>query len=489
MNLAAATRVVEARPAGNDGWKSILTLRRREPVTAENSGWQRQATRAVAALLGVLLLALARPAAATPLLTDASIAEQSGQVTRVVLSLTRPVDYQVFTLADPHRVVIDLPHTSRALRGATAQLTPGLVEQVRYGRPGGDDTRVVLDCAGAAKVGETYLMKPGEGEGYQLVVHLHPAASPGAAVASGDPRAPAAGQAGPKPFLPAALAALPPPTPVTRPQPAEPPRPAPAAKASVGGIAVLAPPRRPTAPEADRGGNTQPRHVVVIDPGHGGKDPGAISGSDLYEKRITLAMARELRAALERKGGYKVVLTRDRDVFIPLRERVALSRHASAEVFVSLHADTMPDPQVRGLSAYTLSERSSDAEAEALADRENKADLISGISFSEKSPEVAEILITLAQRETMNRSFHLARNIVGSVQGTSAVLPKTHRFAGFAVLKAPDVPSVLIELGFLSNAADEKLLKTPSHRRKVAEAIADGIDRYFTPMQAAANAR
>ncbi len=440
------------------------------------------------------MLALALPAAAAaPLLTDASIAEQSGQVTRVVLSLTRPVDYQVFTLADPHRVVIDLPHTSRALRAAAAPITPGLVEQVRYGRPGGDDTRVVLDCAGAAKVGETYLMKPGEGEGYRLVVHLHPAASstasPGAAVASGDRRAPATGQAGPKPFLLAALAALPPPSPVTRPQPADAPRPAPAAKASVGGIAALAPPRRPAPAAAQEKQRREPDRVVVIDAGHGGKDPGAISGSGAQEKRVTLAAARELRETLLRRGGYKVVLTRNRDEYIALRERVALARRAGAEVFISLHADTMPDPQVRGLSAYTLSERSSDAEAEALAERENKADLISGISFSGTSPEVAEILITLAQRETMNRSFRLARSIVGSVQATSAVLPKTHRFAGFAVLKAPDVPSVLIELGFLSNAMDEKLLNTAAHRRKVAEAIADGIDRYFTPMQAAANVR
>lgn len=441
-------------------------------------------------LLGAIVLALvlARPAAAAgPLLTDASIAEQSGPVTRVVLSLTRPVDYQVFTLADPHRVVIDLPHTARALRAAAAPMTPGLVEQVRYGRPGGDDTRVVLDCAGAARVGETYLMKPGDAEGYRLVVHVHPAASPDAAVASGDRRAPAAG---PKPFLPAALAALPPPMPVTRPQPAEAPRPPePSAKASVGGIAVLAPSRRPGPPAGPQKQDRAPQHVVVIDAGHGGKDPGAISGNGTHEKRVTLAAARELRETLLRRGGYKVVLTRNRDEFIPLRERVALARRAGAEVFISLHADAMPDPQVRGLSAYTLSERSSDAEAEALAERENKADVISGVSFSGTSPEVAEILITLAQRETMNRSFHLARSIVGSVQNTSAVLPKTHRFAGFAVLKAPDVPSVLIELGFLSNAADEKLLNTPAHRRKLADAIADGIDRYFAPMQAVAAAR
>lgn len=483
MSPVIAARALRRLRQVNDGGKSILTERRRKAVASGICARRRWAVRAVFALLSVLAFGFARSATAAPLLTDTSITKQSGLATQITLNLTEPVEYQVFTLADPYRVVIDLPRTARAVQTPPPQLPQGLVEQLRYGRPNGDDTRIVLDCAGAARVGESYLMKPGNAPDYRLVVNVSPLTSEAGASAGSD----AAPPREPKPFLQSVLAVLPPPPPAARPQPVDLPVTKPAAKASVGGIAVLAPPRRPSSPDARRDGNAPTRHVVVIDPGHGGKDPGAISSNGDYEKSITLSAARELRAALLRRGGYKVVLTRDRDVFIPLRERVALARRAGADVFVSLHANITADPSVRGFSAYTLSERSSDAQAQALAESENKADLISGISFPDKSPEVAEILVTLAQRDTMNHSFRLARSIVGSVQGTAAVLPRTHRFAGFAVLKAPDVPSILIELGFLSNAADEKLLNTPAHRRKVAEAITEGIDRYFDPTQTVAN--
>jgi N-acetylmuramoyl-L-alanine amidase len=225
--------------------------------------------------------------------------------------------------------------------------------------------------------------------------------------------------------------------------------------------------------------------VIVIDPGHGGDDPGAIGVSGTYEKNITLAAARDVRNELQRLGGYRVVLTRERDKFIRLRDRVAFGRDAGADLFVSLHADTMPNRQVRGASVYTLSETASDAEAAALAVQENKADLIAGVDLTQETSEVANILIDLAQRETMNRSAQFAALLVDELRRETRLLRNTHRFAGFAVLKAPDVPSVLVELGFLSNRRDEKMLRTKAYRQKLAAAIARGIDRYLVGVEEA----
>jgi N-acetylmuramoyl-L-alanine amidase len=246
--------------------------------------------------------------------------------------------------------------------------------------------------------------------------------------------------------------------------------PLPAVRPSVPSSASL--PRVAPAP------STQVR-TVAIDPGHGGKDPGAISRSGLYEKHVTLAASREIRSELLRLGGYRVVLTRSTDCYVPLRQRMAIARKAGAEIFLSVHADKIENEQVRGLSVYTLSERASDAEAAALADRENKVDVVHGLDLRGASPEVANVLIDLAQRQTMNHSARLAATLMDELRSETLLLPRTHRFAGFAVLKAPDVPSVLIELGYLSNAADERTLRSPDGRRKLARAIARAIDGYF----------
>jgi N-acetylmuramoyl-L-alanine amidase len=234
-----------------------------------------------------------------------------------------------------------------------------------------------------------------------------------------------------------------------------------------------------------KGVPTDGKPVIVIDPGHGGVDPGAIGVSGIYEKYITLAVARDLKANLEKGGRYKVYLTRDRDVFIRLRERVAIGRQHGADLFVSLHADSVGNPQLKGLSVYTLSQNASDSEAQALADKENKADLIAGIDLSHESADVANILIDLAQRETMNRSAVFAGGMVEEVGRETQLLGNTHRFAGFAVLKAPDVPSVLVELGYLSNDTEERNLRQPEYRARLAKAISRSIDRFFLSGQKA----
>lgn len=221
------------------------------------------------------------------------------------------------------------------------------------------------------------------------------------------------------------------------------------------------------------------RPVVVLDPGHGGRDPGAIGAAGTEEKRIALAVALELRRLLEAGGRCEVALTRTRDVFVPLAERVRFAQSRNAALFLSLHADALDDPQVRGASVYTLAEHASDPLAERVARNENRADRFAGPAFAGVTPEVARILVALVQRETMNGSVRMARHAVAALKREVAMLPNSHRFAGFVVLKAPDVPSVLIEMGFMSSRADEALLRRPDHRRRLAAAMAEAVGRYL----------
>lgn len=223
---------------------------------------------------------------------------------------------------------------------------------------------------------------------------------------------------------------------------------------------------------------TTAKPLIVIDAGHGGQDPGALGLHKTYEKEVTLNYARYLRQALLKTGRYRVALTRDDDRFILLPDRVAIARKLKADLFISLHADSNPRPEAQGLSIYTLSETASDDEAAALAEHENKSDIIPGIDLNTTDADVASILIDLTQRETMNKSALLADAVVDSLHGKITRLPRPHRFAGFRVLKAPDIPSVLIEIGFLSNATDERLLLSPEYRTLVIGSIVKGIDRF-----------
>lgn len=224
--------------------------------------------------------------------------------------------------------------------------------------------------------------------------------------------------------------------------------------------------------------------VIVIDAGHGGQDPGTNGPKGTLEKDVVLTYARLLKAKLLKSGKYEVVLTRDEDEFIMLRKRVDIARKAGGTIFISLHADSAPDRAARGLSVYTVSEQASDMEAEALAARENKSDVIAGMDLSDENEDVADILISLAQRETKNRSATLADFLVTRLNDRVKLLENTHRFAGFAVLKAPDIPSVLIEIGFLSHPAEEKLINSKAYRDKVVAGISSGIDAYFAHQKA-----
>jgi len=217
----------------------------------------------------------------------------------------------------------------------------------------------------------------------------------------------------------------------------------------------------------------------MLDPGHGGKDPGAIGVSGTFEKNVSLATALELKRQLEASGRYRVELTRTRDIFIPLDERVDRAQRKGAALFVSMHADALTDHSVRGASVYTLAQTASDAQTAALARKENSADRFLGGQWRDASPEVAHILASLVRQETRTGSVRIARSLVGSLDQDLPMLPNPDRHAGFVVLKAADIPSVLVEMGFMSNPRDEAALRQAQHRQLVAEAMHRAVDAYF----------
>ena len=237
------------------------------------------------------------------------------------------------------------------------------------------------------------------------------------------------------------------------------------------------PSRQQVAPA--KSGARPPPPLVLLDPGHGGKDPGAIGVSGTYEKNVALATAQELQRQLSAGGRYRVELTRTRDIFIPLEDRVGIAQRRGAMLFVSMHADALTDHDVRGASVYTLSNTASDAQTAALAQRENAADRFAGPSFGNMSPDVARILTSLVRQETRAGSARMARSVVGAFGHDLPLLQNPERHAGFMVLKAADIPSVLVEMGFMSNRQDEAALRRADHRARVAAAMKQAVDAYF----------
>lgn len=235
--------------------------------------------------------------------------------------------------------------------------------------------------------------------------------------------------------------------------------------------------------KSDRlGGDAKPviakKFTVVIDPGHGGIDSGAIGLHKTQEKEIVLEFAKELEAKLEAEGNIDAILTRDSDVFIPLNDRVRFARQSNADLFISVHADSIREKYVRGATVYTISDKASDSVAARIAETENRADEIAGINFDDEPEDVADILVDLARRETLGFSVQFARLAVTNLKKETKMINNPHRHAGFRVLRAPDVPSVLIELGYLSNTEDEKQLQQPVWRDKIAAQIAESVSRF-----------
>lgn len=215
--------------------------------------------------------------------------------------------------------------------------------------------------------------------------------------------------------------------------------------------------------------------LIVIDPGHGGKDPGAIGQKGLFEKTVTTAAAKELKRLLERTGRYDVLLTRSGDSFVEHDDRVRIAREKHADLFISIHADSTGSPSTRGASVYTLADRARNRSKRIV----NGQNWIMDVDLAGQSDSVGDILVDLAQRSTESQSEAFADILLGSLEGKTKLVGNSHRRAGYYVLLAPDVPAVLLELGFLSNLQDEKLLKTKSHRTKLMKAVRRSVDQYF----------
>jgi len=373
--------------------------------------------------LFVLLLASVSAAADSPALRDIRV-WASPDSTRVVLDLSAPTSYTLFTLDGPDRVVIDF---ERIQADASAIKVPdgmGVVQAVRIGARGREGLRVVLDV-GSKVDAKAFLTPPNETYGHRLVVDLgHGSAS-----------------------APGAVAAA----------PAEAPRPVKVA-----------------------GGDGERDLVIAIDAGHGGEDPGAVGKSGTREKTVALAVARKLADRINAEPGMKAVLTRTGDYFVPFRERTRRARVQQADLFVSIHADAFMDRSVRGSSVYVLStRRASNEAARWLAERENAADLIGGVSLDDKSDVLASVLLDLSQNATISASRDAAARVLAELDHVGQLKKSDVQHASLIVLTSPDVPSMLVETAYISNPDEERKLRDPAHQDRLAGAIHAGVRRYF----------
>jgi len=398
-----------------------------------------------AAIAGIAMAPGARAAPATvaadsfPVATDARLGGDDSQ-TRLVVDLSRKIDLHVFTLADPYRVVIDIPQVTFRLPPKAGETGRGLIKAFRFGlvMPGG--SRIVIDLANPARVDKAFVVDPADGAPARLVLEL------AAADRENFLRKIALDQR----------------------------------------FAHAQPP--PSREQQPSSGDARP--LVVLDPGHGGIDTGTKGPNGQTEKDIVLDFAKRLEEKIETAGKYRVLLTRSEDSFVPLAERVRFAREAGAALFVSIHADSLPhrEGDAQGATVYTLSETATDPAAARLAEQENRADVIAGVDLKDQPDDVAGILIDLAQRETKTFSVQFASKLVGIMKRTTRLHKEPIKSAGFRVLRAPDVPSVLVELGYVSNKDDLQSLSSDSWRDHTADSIASAIDGYFSTHLAGARA-
>jgi N-acetylmuramoyl-L-alanine amidase len=386
-----------------------------------------------------------------PIASDVRLAGDEKR-TRFILDLDKNIQFRAFALADPYRVVVDLPQVTFQLASGAGMAGRGLIKAFRYGMvmPGG--SRIVFDLAGPARIEKSYVLDAANGQPPRLVLELE-AVDRTAFVQS------LAGES--RPDLRPAIGTTD----------------AVAATAAIAISGAVAAEATGTAKAAEP---PDVRPVVVIDPGHGGIDNGTQASGE-SEKNLVLGFALALRDRVEKAGKYRVVMTRTDDTFIPLADRVRIARNQSAALFVSIHADALPrrEGDAQGATIYTLSDKASDAEAERLAELENKADAIGGVNLTEEPTDVADILIDLAQRETRTFSNRFARLLKNEMKTTARMHKHPLKSAGFKVLKAPDVPSVLIELGYVSNKSDLEHLVSDNWRSKTVGSVAQAIDAFF----------
>jgi N-acetylmuramoyl-L-alanine amidase len=362
--------------------------------------------------------------------TDVHLSGNDKQ-TRLAIDLSRKIDMRAFTLADPYRVVIEIPQVKFELAADTGEQGRGIIKAFRYGLVRSGGSRIVVDLTGPVRVTKAVVLDSAGGKPAQMVLDVaavdRETFMRAAAIDNHLPRA-----------------------------------------------------RLPRPSRDDSAGDSRP--VVVIDPGHGGIDPGTRAPSGELEKDLTLDFAAVLRAKLEATGKYRVMMTRSDDRFIELSERVQLARQQRAQLLISIHCDALArgEGAAQGATVYTVSDQASDAEAQRLADAENRADAIAGVDLDEEPNEIADILIELAQRETKTFSAYFARDAVKEMSAAARMHKHPQRSAGFRVLKAPDVPSVLIELGYVSNPRDLKQLVSDTWRARTGDALVRAVQTYFT---------
>jgi N-acetylmuramoyl-L-alanine amidase len=381
------------------------------------------------------------PADLFPVATDARLGGDASR-TRLIMDLSRTVDVAAFTLADPYRVVVDLPQITFQMPAKTGASPRGLVKAFRYGLVMQGGSRIVIDTTGPVRVEKAFVLDSVDKQPARLVIDL---------------------------------------VSIDR-------------AAFMRNLALEKPPVRANdtkrAEPVKRPGDGRP--LVVIDPGHGGIDNGTVAATGEMEKQIVLEFAQALQARLEKTGKYRVAMTRTDDRFVALGERVRFARGQGADLFISIHADALSsrtESDVRGATIYTVSDTASDAEAARLADAENKADAIAGVDLSSEPEEVADILIDLTQRETRNFSHHFARAAVSELKSAAKLHKHPLKSAGFKVLKAPDVPSVLVELGYVTNKQDLKLMVSEAWRAKTTDALAQAVNAFFSTRLAGSGPR
>ncbi|MCB1783690.1 MAG: N-acetylmuramoyl-L-alanine amidase [Alphaproteobacteria bacterium] len=370
--------------------------------------------------------------------------------TRMVLDLSDVSDFRVFALSDPYRMVIDLPGFNWKAGSVVKPPQTG-ISDVRQGPLQPGISRIVFDMKNAVSVKSAFLLPAQNEKSNRLVIDFTSASPQEFAADKGKIFGTLRVSDDTAPGQETTLAGSP-------------------ANDLLGIDSPPIPPRK----------SFGKKPLIIIDPGHGGIDPGAPGPSNLREKDVVLALGLELKKQLLATGRYRVMMTRDKDEFIRLADRVKFARNNSGDLFVSIHADSVHKANIRGASVYTLSQKASDAQTAKLAEKENKADLIAGIDLSTEDEQVANILYDFAMTDTMNQSKFFANTLVDRMKsGGVSTLDNTHRYAGFAVLKAPDIPSILIESGFMSNASEARMLNQTNYRSKMASSIRSGIDAYF----------
>jgi N-acetylmuramoyl-L-alanine amidase len=394
----------------------------------------------------LVLLASWGCAGAAPVEVRAVRIVDAGDRTRLVMDLSGTCTHTAFAMHNPERLVIDVPDATLRGRLPLAPANHSTLTGLRSGIRAGDDLRMVLDLKQGVRT-KTFLLKPDAEGGHRLIVDLVPSATLSAATSR------------------SATAATAPEVKMVEPT-------------TAGTPELKAVEAKPTTNRGKAGKGR--RLVIAIDPGHGGKDPGAIGAKGTREKEITLAVAKRLAALISKEPGMRPYLTRDGDSFIPLRKRMSKARAQGADLFISIHADAFKDADVRGSAVFTLSPRGASSEAAKwLADRENAADLVGGVDLGEADSVLATVLLDMSQNATMEHSGLAAQMVLDKLQGLGNLHHTQVQRAGFMVLKAPDIPSMLVEAAFISNPDEEVRLRDPSQQQRLAEAILRGIKAYF----------